>query len=331
MYQSLLDSIGNTPLVKIPLNSPATILAKLEYLNPGGSVKDRSALYMIQQAEKDGLLKQGGTIIDASSGNHGIALAMIGAARGYKVIITVSEKISEEKLKTLKAYGSQVVMCAPTEFIDDPKSYHFVAQKIAKETPGSFMPNQYYNIKNREGHYTLLGPELWAQTKGTVTHFFAGAGTGGTVSGAGTYLKEKNPDVKIYAIDSINSLRATCGHPKPYAIEGIGIDFHSDVIDYNVIDEVLNVGDKESLGLLSEFSQRYGLLVGPSSGAVLAGLYQKLDTFTKDDVVIVMFSDSGRAYLSKNFYGVQDENADQLYTNKVNAQTNDLDSTTTNL
>lgn len=331
MYQSLLDSIGNTPLVKIPLNSPATILAKLEYLNPGGSVKDRSALYMIQQAEKDGLLKQGGTIIDASSGNHGIALAMIGAARGYKVIITVSEKISEEKLKTLKAYGAQVVMCAPTEFIDDPKSYHFVAQKIAKETPGSFMPNQYYNIKNREGHYTLLGPELWAQTKGTVTHFFAGAGTGGTVSGAGTYLKEKNPDVKIYAIDSINSLRATCGHPKPYAIEGIGIDFHSDVIDYNVIDEVLNVGDKESLGLLSEFSQRYGLLVGPSSGAVLAGLYQKLDTFTKDDVVIVMFSDSGRAYLSKNFYGVQDENADQLYTNKVNAQTNDLDSTTTNL
>jgi len=272
MYQSLLDSIGNTPLVKIPLNSPATILAKLEYLNPGGSVKDRSALYMIQQAEKDGLLKQGGTIIDASSGNHGIALAMIGAARGYKVIITVSEKISEEKLKTLKAYGAQVVMCAPTEFIDDPKSYHFVAQKIAKETPGSFMPNQYYNIKNREGHYTLLGPELWAQTKGTVTHFFAGAGTGGTVSGAGTYLKEKNPDVKIYAIDSINSLRATCGHPKPYAIEGIGIDFHSDVIDYNVIDEVLNVGDKESLGLLSEFSQRYGLLVGPSSGAVLAGL-----------------------------------------------------------
>ena len=331
MYQSLLDSIGNTPLVKIPLNSPATILAKLEYLNPGGSVKDRSALYMIQQAEKDGLLKQGGTIIDASSGNHGIALAMIGAARGYKVIITVSEKISEEKLKTLKAYGAQVVMCAPTEFIDDPKSYHFVAQKIAKETPGSFMPNQYYNIKNREGHYTLLGPELWAQTKGTVTHFFAGAGTGGTVSGAGTYLKEKNPDVKIYAIDSINSLRATCGHPKPYAIEGIGIDFHSDVIDYNVIDEVLNVGDKESLGLLSEFSQRYGLLVGPSSGAVLAGLYQKLDTFTKDDVVIVMFSDSGLAYLSKNFYGVQDENADQLYTNKVNAQTNDLDSTTTNL
>lgn len=316
MYQSLLESIGNTPLVKIPLQTPATILAKLEYLNPGGSVKDRSALYMIQQAEKEGLLKPGGTIIDASSGNHGIALAMIGAARGYKVIITVSEKISTEKLKTLKAYGASVVMCAPTEFIDDPKSYHFVAQRIAKETPGSFMPNQYYNIENRKAHYALLGPELWNQTKGTITHFFAGAGTGGTVSGAGTYLKEKNSNIKVYAIDSINSLRATEGHPKPYAIEGIGIDFHSDVIDYNVIDEVLNVGDKESLGLLSEFAQRYGLLVGPSSGAVLAGLYQKLDTFTKDDVVIVMFSDSGRAYLSKNFYGVQDENMCQEPLNK---------------
>ena len=325
MYQSLLESIGKTPLVKIPLNSPATILAKLEYLNPGGSVKDRSAYYMVQQAEKEGLLKPGGTIIDASSGNHGITLAMIGAAKGYKVIITVSEKISTEKLKTLKAYGAQVVMCKPTEFIDDPESYHFVAQKIAQETPGAFMPNQYYNVKNREGHYTLLGPELWAQTKGTITHFFAGAGTGGTVSGAGTYLKEQNPNVQVYAIDSVNSLRATCGHPKPYAIEGIGIDFHSDVIDYNVIDEVLNVRDDESIALLKTFAKDYGLLVGPSSGAVLAGLYQKLETLTENDVAVVMFSDSGRAYLSKNFYGVQDENADQPYTNKANAQEPHLD------
>jgi cystathionine beta-synthase len=187
------------------------------------------------------------------------------------------------------------------------------------------MPNQYYNIKNREGHYTLLGPELWAQTKGTVTHFFAGAGTGGTVSGAGMYLKEKNPNVKVYAIDSVNSLRATCGHPKPYAIEGIGIDFYSDVIDYNVIDEVLAVADKESIGLLNTFAKQYGLLIGPSSGAVLAGLYQKLDTLTKDDVAIVMFSDSGRAYLSKNFYGAQDENVDQPYTNKVNGPVTGLD------
>lgn len=310
MYQSLLDSIGNTPLVKIPFNSPATILAKLEYLNPGGSVKDRSASYMIEQAEKKGLLQPGGTIVDASSGNHGIALAMIGATKGYKVIITVSEKISKEKLKTLKAYGAKVVMCKPTEFIDNPESYHFVAQRIAQETPGSFMPNQYYNTANREGHYTLLGPELWAQTKGTVSHFFAGAGTGGTVSGAGMYLKEKNPNIKVYAIDSVNSLRATCGHPKPYAIEGIGIDFHSDVIDYNVIDEVLNVTDQDTTNLLKTLSKDYGLLVGPSSGAVIAGLNQKIHEFTKDDVVIVMFSDSGRAYLSKNFYDVQDENVD---------------------
>ena len=302
LYKSLLQSIGNTPLVKLNIDSPATILAKLEYLNPGGSVKDRSALYMVEKAEKDGILKPGGTIIDASSGNHGIALSMIGAAKGYKVIIVVSEKISKEKQQTLKAYGANVVVCKPTKLIDDPNSYHNIAQRINDETPNSFMPNQYYNTANRDAHYSSLGPEIWKQTAGEITHFFAGAGTGGTVSGVGRYLKKHKPEVKVYGIDSVNSLRATNGNPQPYAIEGIGIDFHSDVIDYNIIDEILPISDNDAISALKLLSKEHGLLVGPSSGAVTSAMLQMKDTFKKDDVIVITFGDSGRAYLSKNFY-----------------------------
>lgn len=301
-YKNVLDAIGNTPLVRIPFNSKATILAKLEYLNPGGSMKDRSALYMIQQAEKDGRLNPGGTIIDASSGNHGITLAMIGAAKGYRVIITVSEKCSQEKLKTLKAYGAEVVVCPSTQFINDPQGYHSKAQQLHQEIPGSFMPNQYYNTENRDAHYTLLGPEIWSQTEGKITHFFAGTGTGGTVSGVATYLKQQNTTIKIYGIDSVNSLRATNGNPKPYAIEGIGIDFYNDILAKDLIDEFLNVTDQASIEWLKILARQYGFLVGPSSGAVIAGLMQKIETLKEDDVAVVIFGDSGRAYLSKNFY-----------------------------
>lgn len=328
-YPSLLGAIGNTPLVQVPLSSPATILAKLEYLNPGGSVKDRSALYMVEYAEKTGLLKPGGTLVDASSGNHGIALAMIGAAKGYRVIIIVSEKISKEKQQTIKAYGAEIIVCKPTEFIDDPNSYHAIAKKIASETPNSFMPNQYYNVVNRDAHQALLGPEIWQQTNGTITHFFAGAGTGGTVSGVGRYLKSKNPAIKVYGIDSINSFRATGGHPKPYVIEGIGIDFTSEVMDYAVIDKVVPVSDQESVSCLKQLAKNFGMLVGPSSGAVFAGLLQERHTLKKDDVVVVMFSDSGRAYLSKGFYDVQDEIADPLYSNTMNSVEVQFDSVAT--
>ena len=178
-YPNIIEAIGNTPLVKIDLDIPPTVLAKLEYLNPGGSIKDRSARYMIEKAEKDGSLKPGGTIIDASSGNQGIAVAMIGAAKGYNVIITVAEKISKEKLDALKAYGAQVVVCPVTAGLHDPNSYHAKALEIHKNTPGSFMPNQYFNLHNAEGHYHSLGPEIWKQTNGTITHFCAAAGTGG--------------------------------------------------------------------------------------------------------------------------------------------------------
>ncbi len=243
MHQDLLKAIGNTPLVKVNFTGPAQVYAKLEYLNPGGSVKDRSALFMIEQAEKDGILKPGGTLIDASSGNHGVAVAIIGAIKGYKVIITVSEKISQEKLQTIKAYGAQVVMCPSTDFISDPRSYHSQAVAIKEKTPNSFMPNQYFNTTNTLAHYTLLGPEIWEQTNGKITHFFAAAGTTGTVSGAGKFLKEKNPKIKVIALDAATSFRSTNGHPKPYKVEGMGIDFDTPVLYKEAIDEFMPITD----------------------------------------------------------------------------------------
>lgn len=300
--QGLTAHIGNTPLARIPFLREAHFYAKLEYANPGGSVKDRSAAYLIANAQKEGLLTPGGTIIDASSGNHGIACAMIGAAKGYNVIITVSEKVSKEKLQTLQAYGAQVIMCPVTPFIEDPESYHAVALKLQKETPNSFMPNQYFNPKNAEAHYTSLGPEIWHQTEGKITHFFAGAGTGGTISGVGRYLKERNPQIKIIAVDSINSFRATNGNPKPYSIEGMGIDFNSEVIDYSVIDEILTVSDSQAIGMLKHLSCN-GFLVGPSSGGVAYAAHIYAQNHMKpSDQAVMIFGDSGRAYLSKGFY-----------------------------
>ncbi len=303
MNRTLLDAIGNTPLACVYFDVPTPIYAKLEYANPGGSVKDRSALYMIEDAEQRGQLKPGGTIIDASSGNQGIAVAMIGALKGYNVIISVSEKISAEKLATLKAYNVQVVICKPTDRIDDPEGYHSVAVRLQQETPNSFMPNQYFNTLNAQAHYTLLGPEVWEQTDGMVTHFFAGAGTGGTVSGVGRYLKERNPKVKIIAVDSVNSYRATCGNPKPYAIEGLGIDFDSPVLDHTFLDEIVTVSDDDAVAMLQYLATR-GFLVGPSSGAVAHAAYQyaKRNSLIERDRIVLIFGDSGRAYLSKGFY-----------------------------
>lgn len=300
-FKSVIDSIGNTPLVTLPI-SQATILAKLEYLNPGGSVKDRSARYMIEHAEKEGLLKPGGTIIDASSGNHGIAVSMIGAMKGYKVIITVSEKISDEKRKTMEAYGAQVVMCPSTPYIEDPDNYHSRAVQLQKETPNSFMPNQYFNIENRNAHYSSLGPEVWRQTEGRITHFFAGAGTGGTVSGLGQYLKEQNPDIKVIAVDSNNSFRATNGNPKPYTVEGMGVDFNSPVLNYDIVDQFIEVSDDQALSMVRIMARDHGLLAGPSSGAVAYAVKQYEEQLKPTDVVVFICGDSGRAYLSKNFY-----------------------------
>ncbi len=302
VHKNLLCAIGNTPLVGINFETPARIHAKLEYLNPGGSVKDRSALYMIEEAEQLGILKPGGTLIEASSGNQGIATAMIGAVKGYKVIITVFEKISLEKYQTIKAYGAEVIKCPATQFVDDPLSYHSQAVQIHKNTPNSFMLNQYMNVSNAYAHYHMLGPEIWKQTEGKITHFFAAAGTGGTISGVGRYLKEQNPSVKIIAVDSAHSFRATKGNPKPYKLEGIGVDFSSPVLNQSVIDEYLCVTDEEALSALKPMASKHGLLIGLSSGAVAYAAEQYAKTMGPQDFGIMVFGDSGRAYLTKGFY-----------------------------
>jgi cystathionine beta-synthase len=299
----LVHAIGNTPLVRLPNSNGHRLYAKLEYLNPGGSVKDRSALYLITQAERRGQLKPGSIIIDASSGNQGIATAMIGAMKGYRVIICVSDKISTEKLNTLRAYGADVRIFPATEYLDDPRSYHAQAVALHKCTPGSYMPDQYFNPENACAHYHLLGPEIWQQTNGTITHFFAAAGTGGTVSGVGRYLKEHNPAITVIAVDAATSYRATHGHPQPYAIEGMGIDFNSPVLDTRYIDEIMLAHDADALPLLARLAQQHGLLVGPSSAAVAWAAHTYAAAhFTAHDVGVLIFGDSGRAYLSKQFY-----------------------------
>lgn len=302
MVASIIDTIGNTPLVQFPFDPSLPLYAKLEYLNPGGSVKDRSAKFMIEYAEKHGILKPGGTLIEASSGNQGISVAMIGKIKGYNVIITASEKVSAEKLAAITAYGAHVVICPATSFVDDPQSAHSTAVRLQKETPNSFMPNQYLNPLNAQAHYTSLGPEIWQQTNGKITHFFASAGTGGTITGVGRFLKEKNPNIKIIAVDSINSFRSTNGNPKPYKLEGIGIDFVSPVIDYTVIDEVLTVSDDDAIAMLKKLAHK-GFLVGPAAGAVahVAYAYAKKH-LTKNSCAVMIYGDSGRAYLSKGYY-----------------------------
>lgn len=302
MYGNLLSAIGNTPLVQVNMDADGRIFAKLEYLNPGGSIKDRSALHMIEDAERRGIIRPGGTLIEASSGNQGIAAAMIGAIKGYKVIVTVSEKNSREKVDTIKAYGAEVIVCPVTKFLDDPENYHNKAQEIQRKTPNSFLLNQFYNPANAAAHYHSLGPEIWDQTEGRVTHFVAATGTCGTVSGAGKFLKEQNPEVKVIGIDSANSYRSTNGNPKPYELEGVGVDFDSPLLKEAAIDQFVTVTDSEALGMLRQLASAYGFLVGMSSGAVAAGVQKMADVFQEKDLVVMIFGDSGRAYLSKSPY-----------------------------
>jgi cystathionine beta-synthase len=302
MYKNLLETIGNTPLVKVNFGTPPTILAKLEYLNPGGSLKDRSALFMIEEAEKSGALQPGGTIIEASSGNQGIAASMIGAHKGYKVIITVSDKFSKEKVDTLRAYGTEVVVCPATEFLEDPQSYHSIAVDLHKKTPNSIMLNQYFNPTNALAHYHSLGPEIWHQTNGTVTHYFAAAGTCGHSNGAGKYLKEQNANVRVIPVDASNSWFSTQGKPKPYKLEGIGIDFEAPLLNKDIVDEFVTVSDEDAISMLKHLASKHGLLVGPSSGAVAHGVKEYSKNLSADDIVVMVMGDSGRAYLTKGFY-----------------------------
>lgn len=298
----LLDIIGNTPMVRLNFPTKARVYAKLEYLNPGGSVKDRTALYMIQEAERSGKLKPGGTIIEASSGNQGIAAAMIGAAKGYKVIITVSDKISKEKKDTLKAYGAELVVCKPTMELDDAESYHTKALEIHKSTPNSFMLNQYFNTNNGKAHYYSTGPEVWNQTNGRVTHFIAATGSCGTIAGASKYLKERNPDIKIIGVDTATSYHATKGNPKPYKLEGLGIDFDAPLLAESIIDDFIYVTDDDAIAMLKTMARKHGYLIGVASGAVAHAVHEYVKDLPADAVVVTLFTDSGRAYLTKGFY-----------------------------
>lgn len=302
--KTLLQAIGNTPLIKIDFGTPPTILAKLEYVNPGGSVKDRAALFMIEEAERRGILKPGGTVIEASSGNQGIATAMIGAVKGYKVIITTSKKVSQEKINAIKAYGAEVIICEVTERLDDPTSYHGQAMALHKKTPNSVMLNQYFDLTNSEAHYRSLGPEIWHQTDGTVTHAFAAIGSCGTATGIGRFLKQQNSTVKMIAVDAKNSYRSTQGNPKPYLLEGMGVDYNSPNLQtyHTSIDDYFCVEDQQGFAMLKTMARNYGILCGPTSGAVAHAAYEYSKNLLPSDIVVMIIGDSGRAYLSKNYY-----------------------------
>lgn len=300
-FKPVLSCIGNTPLASIDLDIRPKVLAKLEYLNPGGSIKDRPALFMIEEAERSGKLKPGGTIIEASSGNQGIALAMIGALKGYNVIVTVPDRTSTEKVATLQAYGAKVFICPDTDDLQDPDGYHAKAKEMFKKIPGSYMPNQYYNVENPKAHYLTTGPEIWQQSEGRVTHCFIGMGSCGVISGAGKYLKEQNSNIKIIGIDAATSMLSMPENPKAYRAEGIGVDVISDTLDRDVIDQIIPVADDDAFSMTRELAKR-GYLAGISSGAIAHGLveYAKKN-LTEDDVAVIIFADSGRAYLSKVF------------------------------
>ncbi len=299
-YKNFLEAIGNTPIVRLDLGTAPLLLAKLEYLNPGGSIKDRCALFMIEEAERNGKLKPGGTIVEASSGNQGIALSMIGKVKGYRVIITVPDRTSSEKVAVLRAYGAEVHVCPNTDSHDDPSNYHTLAVRLAQTIPGAFMPNQYFNKSNPLAHYSTTGPEIWQQTSGTVTHVFMGAGSCGTMSGIGRYLKEQNPAVKIIGIDAATSMYSS-KEPKAYNVEGLGIDVISDTFDQSVVDEILPISDDDAFAMTRTLAQKHGLLMGISSGAVMHVALQYCKKLQPSDVVVVILADSGRAYLSKVF------------------------------
>lgn len=302
MRNGVLAAIGNTPLVRIPFATEATVYVKLEFANPGGSLKDRSACFMIEHAEKAGLLKPGGTIIEASSGNQGIALAMIGAVKGYRVIITTAKTTSPDKVQTMRAFGAEVILCEPTLYADDPDNYRNVALAVHQMTPGAFMPDQFHNSVNPLGHYSWLGPEIWKQTKGRITHFFAAAGSGGTVSGVGKFLKEQNLSVRIHAVDAAGSFYSTHGKVEPYRLDGMGVDAPWPTFDLSVIDEVIPVTDDEGFDMMRTMAKRYGILAGPSSGANAAAVEKSLSQLKKGDTVVMICGDSGRAYISKGYF-----------------------------
>jgi len=310
--KNILETIGNTPLVKlnkIVKEVDALVLAKVETFNPGNSAKDRMALKMIEDAENDGRLKPGGTIIEGTSGNTGMGLALVATLKGYKLICVMADKQSKEKVDMLRAVGAQVEVCPTNVEADDPRSYYSVSKKLAKEIPNSWYVNQYDNPSNSLAHYESTGPEIWRQTDGKITHFVVGVGTGGTISGIGKYLKEQNPAIKIWGIDTYGSVFKKYHETgifdeneiHPYITEGIGEDILPENVNFDIIDGFTKVTDKDAAIYTKKIAIEEGIFVGNSSGAAVKGLLQLKENFKKDDVVVVLFHDHGSRYLGKMF------------------------------
>lgn len=311
-FNNILETIGNTPLVKlnkIVEDVPALVLAKVETTNPGNSVKDRMALKMIQDAETRGDLKPGGTIIECTSGNTGMGIAIAAVVKGYKCIFTTTDKQSKEKIDILRAVGAEVIVCPTNVEPKDPRSYYSVAERLSKEIPNSYWCNQYDNLSNREAHYESTGPEIWEQTEGKVTHFVVGVGTGGTISGVAKYLKEKNPNIKIWGIDTYGSVfkkyhETGIFDPNeiyPYITEGIGEDILPLNVDFKLIDNFEKVTDKDAAIGTRNLARMEGIFVGNSAGSAIMGVKQMASKLTKDDVVVVLFHDHGSRYVGKMF------------------------------
>ena len=300
---SLVDLIGGTPLVRlgrVARDVDCTVVAKLEMLNPGGSVKDRPALAMIEQAERDGLLKPGGTIVEPTSGNTGVGLAIVAAQRGYGCIFVVTDKVAPEKIRLLEAYGAEVVVCPVAVEPDDPQSYYSVAERLVQETPGAFRPNQYGNPQNPAAHERTTGPEIWRQTAGRITHFVAGIGTGGTITGVARYLKAQSPAVQVVGADPAGSIYSG-GSGRPYLVEGIGEDFWPTTYDPSLVDRVVAVSDEDSFLMARRVTHEEGLLIGGSGGTAVAAALEVGRDLGPDDLVVVLIPDSGRGYLSRVF------------------------------
>ena len=307
-YDNILEAVGRTPLVRLRRLAEGlapAMYAKVDYLNPGGSVKDRIALRMIDDAEKKGLLKPGSTIIEGTSGNTGMGLALIAVVRGYKIIFTITDKQSREKIDLLKALGADVIVCPTAVAPDDPRSYYSVATKLAEDIPDSYYPNQYENPNNPQVHYETTGPEIWESSEGRITHFVAGLGTGGTATGVGRYLKSKNPDVKIIGVDPVGSLYYEFFHTKrvgeayPYVVEGIGEDIFPSTMDFSVLDDVIQVTDRDCFVTARKLARSDGIFAGGSAGGAVWGALKLARSLARDDFVVVFIPDTGRQYLSK--------------------------------